>query len=203
MATVLETFTKDPVAFMKKNLVLVKCGGPKAIIEVTLNLSTQHTAKKGGVGNIATFELEAKPGGARAYWLPYWGNSAHQMTLGSHANLVFTPTMDGCTFAVGEQQDGLVKVAHVNYTQEVKGVLSADKTKVDDALTQIYSGPASKKLTPDDYRDLQDATKGVVQLSTFGVRNGSGDWDSYYQKRLRTGAGKNGFTFELVDVFPI
>ena len=57
----------------------------------------------------------AGPGHFKIYWCQYSRDAVYTETLADEAHIMFTPKMDGCTFAVGiPALDGTVTVGHAN-----------------------------------------------------------------------------------------
>jgi hypothetical protein len=128
-----------------------------------------------------------------AYWCSYKKNELHYVTLGTDASFVFTPTMDGCSFGIGQAaSDGSVIVSHVNSerldTATSKAAMIADQRKqLQDFLKG--RGGASKLFEPADYRTRKTgffSSETGLCTTTFGVRGTSG-W-KFYAHRYRGNA---------------
>lgn len=114
-----ELFAENPVAFCQENVVVVTHQGPGGDQPFKLKLSTRMTAKTFLGSKVDVYEVRREDGGDsfRAYWLPYSDNEKHQIKLRDDGpSIMLTPTMDGCTFAVGgHSTKSKTVVAHLNY----------------------------------------------------------------------------------------
>lgn len=125
----------------------------------------------------------------KAYYLPFSANAIHTMTLGSDADFFFTPTLNGCTFVVGDGKNP--KVAHANFVSDSQAI---DQEKIDAEVNNAFPDGFHKALTKADYKNVaasdKDFSKAVVKeddvadykVTVVGFRN-NGSWEFYYQRR--------------------
>jgi len=83
-------------------------GGTGGVTTMSLARSPRHSCHN--PMGMPVYELSMDSDGGhdsfRAYWLPYRNGEAHCIKLGDAADLMFTSTMDGCTFAAGGDKHG-------------------------------------------------------------------------------------------------
>jgi hypothetical protein len=198
MPTPAEEFAADPVTFMEENVVTVdideSVGG---IYHFTL------TAKEGYVANCedtgaagGVYKLERNNNLVDtfdAYWLPYNGNRMYHLELRNQAKFMFTPRMDGCTFAVSDisetrrgfsvfsRKKNFTHVSHVNM-QDNSGTI--DQPLMNFMVRQVHQTSNVKTLKKSDYIDPVESDvmqrETAYKVTTFGVRK-SGKWKFYYQ----------------------
>ena len=193
MPTYSEKFVANPVKFCEDHVIIVRHGGPPGRFSFKLTKAAVATAKTWYGKGVTVCDLNKVDDGAgdsfEAYWLPYNNNAQYQIELEDDADYMFTPTMDGCTFAVGGRDGGAVSVAHLNYQTRVddpsmvgstKFVI--DQPKIETELSAIYDDGTVYVLRKGDYK-----SKEGHQITTYGVRNAKG-WSFYYQKRRLTGS---------------
>jgi hypothetical protein len=137
-----------------------------------------------------------KGGGAFwAYWCPYDQDRFGYTVLWNGADVMFTATMDGCSFGIGHAgPDGSVVVGHVNSTrlQAPTGdttVMERDQRKQLKLLgTRGRFGWNKPTIfEPKDYRYRHGVRE--VSASTFGVRE-NGKWRFYAHRWVK---GYQGF----------
>src|ERR1700722_12740745 len=125
-----------------------------------------------------------------AYWCSYKTDELHYVTLGKDADYRFAPTMDGCSFGIGQSTtDGSVIVSHVNSarldTAKSKDAMIKDqRTQLKDFLNGC--GGVAKLFEPGDYRSRKTgffSSETGLCTTTFGVRGSSG-W-KFYAHRYR------------------
>jgi hypothetical protein len=190
-------FADDPVDFMEHNVVLVgNVADQSGLYNVKLN------AQSAGV-----YKLERGDGGGSfpAYWCHYKPDSTHYVAASVNADFLFTPRMNGCSFAVGiPAGDGTVVVAHSNVrdrpaTEAIRNVdlalnatpipPMAELVKLQTLRRQLVMVEQKEKLETAIGGDqftayLSSTTYQSAELTTFGVRDtGAGDWSFYFQAR--------------------
>lgn len=191
------SFFDNPTDFMEHNVVLVG-----NVADASGRETVKLTQQSPGV-----YKLESGSGSGSfpIYWCHYKADDVHYVTLGSAANYMFTPRMNGCSFAVGiPASDGSVTVAHANVrdspeSEEIKKIdealngkelLSMDKmVKLQTLRRQLVMVEQKSKLEDaiggDQFTGyLSSTTYQNAELTTFGVRDtGSGAWSFYFQAR--------------------
>jgi hypothetical protein len=148
-----------------------------------------------------------------AYWCPYAEDTVNAVTLSDEADLMFTATMNGCSFGVGiPSVDGAVRVAHANTTTHEKlealslemvsklkpnttkenrafnnAVIGANGTK-QGAMKQSLQLEQLKALLAETGDTLSNhisraAYNGCTSITTFGLRVGS-VWEFWFQGNI-------------------
>jgi hypothetical protein len=115
----------------------------------------------------------------KVYYCPYNGGEIHMIVLGGSADLMITPTMDGCSFGVGSATSEKYRlVGHVNVTRppSAENPSAVAIHEQDEMLRSAM--PGGSILSGTDYRAFGTAECGT----TIGIRNhASGDWRFYVQ----------------------
>jgi hypothetical protein len=189
----------DPITFFQNNLVVVMAeGGCEGVQKMSLRPSTKHTCHS--PMGMPVYELWPKPDTPdntfRAYWLPYMLNAAYSMKLGDRADLMFTPTMDGCSFTAGGSKTSPL-VAHLNY-QNPQGLM--DQAKVDKEIMRIHRWESTFiQIHRTDYRFDTDSYGGVGgKITTFAVRDRTTNrWDFWVQKRQLFEPAASAYVWQL------
>lgn len=198
MPTATQTFVNNPRQFLANNLVIMKGdgGGQYGPMPFRLELSATSVCKRPNGTGVPVFFIVLAQGNAdsfRAYWLPYMNDNAYSLRLGNRADFLLTPTMDGCTFVVGQSttHPGRTKVAHLNYQKSVADPSMPGTTKrvinqrkINYKIQHLFQGNTHYILKKGDYKLDTDYRGGEgVQLLTMGLRDANGNWDFVYQKR--------------------
>lgn len=196
-------FLDDPVGFMSENVVQVG-----AVADQSGQARVKMNQQSEGVYKL---EPGTGTGSFPIYWCHYKSDDVHYVTLGRHADFMFTPRMNGCSFAVGiPAHDGSVTVAHANVKNRPTSVAIQ---QVDDALNATPIPPMEelvrlqtlrRQLIMVEQREKLETTLGSDQftgylssttyqsaeLTTFGVRDtGTSVWSFYFQARTGNSAG--------------
>jgi len=135
--------------------------------------------------------------GVAGYWLAYQQNQSHQVTIGTDAEYVFTPTVDGCTIGVGPSNGfGGHILSHIN-----RGGWKANDQQVIEA--KRISGENAVILDAGSYQkweawDLVPDNK--IKTTVWGERTGN-DWRFFYQSYRVTGGFQ--YTWLGVKSFPM
>ena len=122
----------------------------------------------------------------RAYWLHYQQGQVKQLQLGGSANLMFTPTLNGCTFAVGPGTTPIV--VHANYQTSGSDGRRIDQTKMDTEIGKIIT--PVKIFRKADY---ESADLPSVNVTVLGIN--TDQWRFYWQSRAPENTqGEKAFT---------
>lgn len=181
MAILNGEFTRDPVAFLTKRALAFDythavAGINQWVIEYDANmppailrLATAHDTH--------TFS---------AYFLPYSDNNSHQLTLGSMANIMFTPPLTGCSFVI-DKKWYTPMISHHNRQDAGGGI---DQVAVDAAITSVHGTETTTgccSVTANYYTVRKDdyvphgASSQDHRLYVVGVRGKLG-WYMYRMK---------------------
>lgn len=199
MPTPTENFVDNPVAFMRQNVVTVDInltlGG---IYRFKLESKDEYTADLEATGApIGVYQLQRDNNiqdTFESYWLPYQNDRMFHLELRNNAKFLFTPRMDGCTFAasdIQEQKTGFIglfskkqhfmTVSHLNMQQQNGEV---DQHLMDFMVRRLHGNARTKVLKRSNYLDpvmtQQDQRDTTYKTTTFGVRK-SGKWKFYFQ----------------------
>lgn len=203
MATANESFQRDPLKFMKSNLVLPPMDSTHCSTKyVTLTLRNDCTCKTKvgaawGKNLISVYNLEFSTDPTtsfRVYWLPYNNNAQFHMVLSETASYMFTPLMDGCTFSHGGRDPKLPIVAHSNYQTDQHQI---DQGKIDAKVDKIYpAGSTYHSLQKTGYTGSKHFAvgSGNVKSTTFGLLKSkvwsfyAQQWESYHKAVARKNA---------------
>lgn len=188
--TAAQKFITDPVTFMQSNLLLVDVPGRvnvRGVFYFRITLSTKHACKTATGKGIPVYEARLADYTAQsdqtvqAYWLPYAPGNTYSLILGNEADFVFTPTMNGCTFAVSGSNAPRAMATHLNYQKHTDdGSMKIDQAKIDDRVDAIYGTTNTAVIRKADY--ISDG--GGQELTTFGWRSPATDnWKFYTQQR--------------------
>lgn len=206
--TVQTDFRDDPHAFMQNNVVYV------AFLNDTtglVNLTIEARAPAGVVTNKVgggVYKLRlARDGDAAplaAYVCPYAQDSIQSVMLGNAAFWCFTPTMDGCTFGIGSQANGAVRVCHVNSNRggAAVGSLGIDahreqQRKLQRNFAKSKVGLNATLIEPDTYM-AEGGEAYKLKSTTFGRHVANGPW-TFFSQRYRY-AGHNFFHGDVISV---
>jgi hypothetical protein len=190
MPTPTADFRADPLGFMASHLVIVNIG---SLAPGTLNARFERDntktcrtklGKRFGKHTVPVCRLvpcNATTDVVSIYWLPYKNNQVYHLQLGHQALYMFTPTMDGCSFAVGGQDPfGAPLVAHAN-KQTDDGQIS--QAGIGQQLDGVY-GQGSRRgvMTKERYTKSKHFSvgSGHVRSTTFGVSDGTA-WEFWAQ----------------------
>jgi hypothetical protein len=113
----------------------------------------------------------------KAYFLPWGPGATYCGKLGIDADFFFTPTLNGCTFAVNGAGPA-VSVAHSNFVNPSTQMV--DQTLIDNDLKQKFGGTPGACLVKTDYRP-QSSGLTDHKAMVIGIREGN-DWKFYYQR---------------------
>lgn len=211
-----DDFIADPLGFMEDNLVFIMINDPTpGVKQMTLKSSNAMQFRRYQGNNALAapaVELELAAHGAPsfpAYWLPYAADTQFHMELRNAAKLMFTPRMDGCTFASscakfdrpghavwrfikGKTKSGAL-VSHTNMQHQ--GLIDQPLMN---HMVRMRHGGGAKSLKKSDYNtsnsQYHDPNEHIM-LTTFGLRRG-GKWRFYYQQYEMWGMGE----YRLLDV---
>ena len=133
----------------------------------------------------------------KAYICPYGTNSTKDKMLGRDADVMFTPTLSGCTFGVGSpNNDGGVRVAHSNamsWAEQEEGGQMNYEPQIRAQLAGLqHADIADRVLAPEQYN--YNAAKGyrargnIFMSATMGLRIG-GVWEFWYQHQATDNLG--------------
>lgn len=114
----------------------------------------------------------------QAYFLAWGSMKTYEGTLGTNADLFFTPTVNGCSFAASS--GGMnPRVAHSNHANLATQLI--DQNAIDTDLNTIYglAGP-DLALRKADYKGPPVGTSDYM-ATIVGVRDTTG-WTFYYQR---------------------
>ncbi|MGC1273861.1 MAG: hypothetical protein WBC44_09155 [Planctomycetaceae bacterium] len=200
------SFLANPSGFMDANIVIPHhsdIGVDQAsgrIHELCRKLGGA-TGKRHG-NNVPVYILKKRrdgdppESGFFAYWCPYNQNETLNCTLGNGARFMFTATMDGCSFGIGSQTNGVCRVAHANMGSHGGGLhqagLSVDRSREQQRLTQrnalwnALGDYSAHVINPQDYMSDFD---GAMELksTTFGIHDLGKNWKYYTQRYWRNG----------------
>jgi hypothetical protein len=121
-----------------------------------------------------------------AIWCPNAQNDVRTCTLDNGASLMFTPTMDGCTFVVtGQDAHGNCSVGHANSArfgancEAAYGLAGARQFQADEQTNRLrhslgVGGGAMATINPRDYMADFDGEM-VRKSTTFAIRT-AGTW---------------------------
>lgn len=195
-------FLADPLGFFSRHVVLMNSAfgqAPADIVEMDLvnaenwkrlkderaGFDKQNWSKKEKVTVVGAREayyltpfIRAKESKSahpiKAYWLNYQQMKIEQLQLGGGATLLFTPTLNGCTFAVGPGGNPLV--VHANFQKNSTDGRVIDQEKMDAEINKIMT--PSKTLRKADY-----AVEGTASVNVTVIGINQGQWRFYRQTR--------------------
>ncbi|ALG73720.1 hypothetical protein VY88_23330 [Azospirillum thiophilum] len=178
----------NPESFLKNNLLLVqyqsyqpnyRVGGVKGF-----SLSDDGmTCTRKGTGVISQFSTKNAavwsvrydqgnlPGSWNAYWLPYDQDFKHLVVLEDEADVMFTPTMDGCSFGFSDHGGGTYSASHGN--------LQTAQGRIDEAGLRQGMRLHGTTLHKSQYMNVPGTD--AVKVTLVGVRNGK-KWRFFYQQ---------------------
>lgn len=189
MPTPTATFVADPVKFMATHLVTVNIGSLAAgVMTVRFEADGTKTCRtkigkligKQSVPVCRLVPCNATADVTQIYWLPYKDNQVYHLQLGHVARYMFTPTMDGCSFAVGGQDPvGAPLVAHAN-KQTDQGQIS--QVGISQQLDAVYGQGRRGVMSKERYTGSKhfNVGSGHVRATTFGVSDGTA-WEFWAQ----------------------
>lgn len=206
-------FLRNPLAFMDNNII-VPHHSAIGITQQTAKIHELCLFKGGATGkkhgqNLDVWILKPRTEndpaeeGFYAYWCPYNQNETLNCVLGNGARYMFTATMDGCSFGVGSQVNGVCRVAHSNEAT-FGGNIRNSGVHVDGARQYQRDEQANRLkytlgnnvgiINPLDYmRDYDGSFE--LKSTTFGIHTLGRNWSFYTQKYW-----KNGNTYFLREV---
>ena len=197
-------FLDDPIGFMGTNVLLVG-----SVADQSGLARAKITERSTGV-----YKLEAGTGSGSfpIYWCHYKADDVHRVTVADAADFMFTPRMNGCSFAVGiPAADGAVTVAHANVrdnptSEALKNVDRAlgatplptmeETIRLQTLRRQLVMAEQKEKLETtlggDQFTGyLSSTTYQSAELTTFGVRDtGSSAWSFHFQARSGNSQGQ-------------
>jgi hypothetical protein len=200
--SLVQAFCNDPLSFMQDHVVyIVVANGAGPLINVTIEerpnsvVSNKPNAKVYRLRSVPDTHIPSIP----AYFCPYQQNDLRAITLGNDALWMFTPMMDGCTFAAGSQgrgSNGNCRVTHVNMARsgtavESEGIAAgrAQQKKLQHNVAISQVGQGGVIIEPDVYM-TEGTTPYTLKSTTFGTHPLGRAW-SFYTQRYRY----NGNTF--------
>jgi hypothetical protein len=209
-----ESTGKPPVdflEFMNKYALFLDSFGPSGEYWAMLEESP------GGDGRPTTYTLKNVhgdgPGHFKIYWCQYKKDAVFTVSLHKAAYVMFTPKMNGCTFAVGmPTPEGNIIVGHanvhdsmdtelksINDEMEAKGtsfdrIMELNNIRLDlirGRQLEMLSGAFQKGEAPVDVKKKLDSTNASYSTSssgiiTFGIRDESSTsnkWRFYFQTK--------------------
>ncbi len=191
----LEELLNNTEAFLDNNLLTAGLlgtidsvyGRPQLSVafEVGVRLYEKNCTKIGSDKKIDMYSVEqvskwnAGLPKLKIYYCHYETDAIHTIIVDDEANLMLTPTMDGCSFGVGSAtRSGARLVGHVNVTRNKggeAGSLEAIKQQ-DDMIKEAM--PNAALMSGGEYRPFGNPDAGT----TIGVRNtANGQWRFYTQ----------------------
>ena len=192
-------FVADPVAFMKKHVVLqwvnITASRPLVVtITEKPNLQVASGGRPGAKVFVMTDICTDVPRGEKMpiHWIGFGTGRVVSGVLDSRSKYMFTYAMDGCTFGAGSQSgDGCCVVAHAN----AKGMVGNDGTSgTQRALqrTQLQSEPQFggdpnlRVMSSLQYQEL--GGQGLKKKATnFAVLGPTGYWRFYTHSWMKLG----------------
>ncbi len=126
----------------------------------------------------------------KMYFCYYEPDEVHLLVVDKGANLMFTPTMNGCSFGVGsEAKGGARMVGHVNESREEateKGAIKQAENQQAMLTAALFASKPSI-MGPETYTPFGSGLSGT----TFGVRDAKTDsWSFYTQVWKRVSASE-------------
>lgn len=178
----------NPDSFLKNNLIFCmyqayqpnyRIAGLKSF---TLDNDEMVCTRKGtGVisqfktKNVAVWSLRNDqgngPGSWSAYWLPYDRDFKHLVVLEDDADVMFTPTMDGCSFGFSDHGNGTYSASHGN--------LQTAEGRIDEAGLRQGMRLHGTTLHKAQYMNVPGTD--AVKVTLVGVRQGK-KWRFFYQQ---------------------
>ena len=209
--TDLSNFFLDPKAFLKKNLLIMDtsvngvCGSETQVLGNftiapderyenvkrkatfrTYNVDALKVSWKGGHGN----------GTVPGIWLPFKANHRCTALLPKHVPFMFTAPMSGCSFALSTFDNGMARVAHVNF--------QTDDGHIDTAKMNSHTAGFSKTISRGNYRNkvrgkpVAPEREAGLLMTVVGTNNPKTGWKFYgqqYELNLMNG------TAEYIELF--
>jgi hypothetical protein len=135
-----------------------------------------------------------------AYYCEYNENDTNMLVIDDAADLMFTPTMNGCSFAIGSPTNtGARLVAHANVTRrtdvtDVVGQQDKDQKAVLRNVGAFRKDEGGQIFGPKKY--LEEGQQ--IQATTYGYRVGQ-DW--HFASQVRRGVGAQKYEFvKIVNI---
>lgn len=206
-------FENDPVTFMRNYFVRTYGGTTSKISHVKFSEDPAMKVRKGQFHfynkRIQFLKLQScpqnDPEAIEIYWLGYAENGVASSILGAGQNdprYMFTVTMNSCT--LGHAQANNNAAAYVTH-HNAKG--SGNATNVIEAQVPQFSDGTTHTLTYDHRGEYMTNSKGALDLSyrgtTFGVRQGNGEWKFYVQNAKRHGMNNTDNNLSLKGVIAL
>ncbi|WP_146191592.1 hypothetical protein [Azospirillum humicireducens] len=175
-----EEFAKNPLKFMKNNIVIAPSNIPNVDFNLFLfnfQLSRSYFGKfPMGIKKINVYNLipDRSKGKILAYWCPYKQSGTCEIVVGNLADFMFTVKMDGCSFGIAPPAgDGTRRVAHINMfgqqNPRIKQKRVLEGMGLDDGIVDANV-----------YMNLPG--KAAANATTFGIRDpNTNAWEFYYQ----------------------
>ena len=112
-------FSANPEGFMEKNIVIQKVpdATPAGQLDVVIIVAKGYGVinRKGGLVCMMAKKPSSVEESMNIYWCPYTQNQLKSVMLGNDALYAFTPTMDGCSAALGSHGgNGVQMMSHAN-----------------------------------------------------------------------------------------
>lgn len=130
MALIHSQLVRDPAAFLGQTAVAFDYAG--AVSGVNQWVVEDHQID--GVAPIVRLKKAADASGFAAYFLPYADNQTYQLTLGSAADIMFTPPLTGCSFFIDKKWWDPT-VSHINQQTGLGGI---DQMAIDTSAQGVY-----------------------------------------------------------------
>lgn len=184
----IQAFLQDPVAFMTHTIVLPPPSAtpnPRGLCELRFRVSDKKGTNLGTGQPCDIVALDKSDNwntglpSFEAFFCPYNDDALHLLVVDAAANLMFTPTMNGCSFGVGSATtEGPRLVGHVNVSRTIASQLGADAQELSQANQLHAAVHGARVLGSSQYTPFGSGQSGT----TFGVRNQlTNKWKFYRQ----------------------
>lgn len=150
------------------------------------NVDALKVSWKGGFGT----------GTVPGVWLPFKANSRCTALLPKHVPFMFTAPMSGCSFALSTFDNGMARVAHVNF--------QTDDGQIDTTKMKSHTNFYSKTINRDTYRNkvrgkpVAPEREAGLLMTVVGTNSEKTGWKFYgqqYELNLMNG------TAEYIELF--
>jgi len=188
-------FVADPVAFMKRHVVLqwINITESRPLVVTVVEKPELKVVSGGGPG-AKVFTMSTQCGGigrnekVPIHWIGFGTGQVVAGVLDSKAKYMFTYAMDGCTFGAGSQTgDGTCLVAHAN----AKGMAEstggpASQRALQRGQLQAELGDGVRVMSSLQYQEM--GGQGLhLKATNFAVLEGNGRWRFYVHSWKKLG----------------